>query len=196
MAAPLASMLLASFPPTESGAPSVDEAALQRQLQSMFDAGRSAWPNCTIEDVAFVRHVGSLISGRDALPEALAAMRAEDVYLACACTVGAAEALRTFEQQFIRPTRVVIARESDVIDPDEFFQRLRERLLVAREGKPSRLATFSGKGKLSNWVRIAAQRLLIDEYRKREAAISEVSDESVDPVRAAGVSAPQVVEAC
>ncbi len=186
-ATPLATLLGATLPPSVSGERTLDEPATQQRLDAMLAEARAQWPGCEVSDADYVEHLASLLGDVDDVGAALAAVRGDDLYLACACGLGVPEALRAFEQHFIRPTRVVIAREGDVVDPDEFFQRLRERLLVAPHGKRSRLAGFSGKGKLSNWVRIAAQRMLIDEYRKREAPVSEVSDETIDPSRAADV---------
>lgn len=164
-----------------------DHEGLRLQLGSMLQRARQAWPTITVTDEQYARHVATLVrEGEDPLV-ALVAIRPDDVFVACGCALGAADAVRAFESDFIRPARVVIARETDVVDPEEFFQRLRERLLVAPEGKRSRIAGFSGKGKLANWVRIAAQRLLIDEYRRREAAATEVPHDPLDPVRAAGV---------
>jgi len=158
---------------------------LETSLREMLETARAQWPNLPLSDEDYVRHLAALLPQKDEPAAALAKIRPADVYVAAAVTSGHPEALRTFEAQFIRPARVVIARESDVVEPEEFFQRLRERLLVAPAGKRTRLAGFSGRGKLSNWVRIAAQRLLIDEYRKREAAPNEVPTDPLDPIRAA-----------
>lgn len=164
-----------------------DGAAVEEHLASMLSEGREAWPDCEVSDADFIEHLARLLGDSDDLVAALEVVRAEDVYLACACTLGQSEALRVFEAKFIRPTRVVIARERDVVDADEFFQRLRERLLVASPGKRSRLAGFSGKGKLGNWVRIAAQRMLIDEYRRRDPTVTEGADGLIELARAADV---------
>lgn len=183
---PLATLLLESMDPPRST--DGDEAAglqLEASLREMLDTARAEWPVLSLADEDYVRHLAALLPETDEPRAALAKIRPGDVYVAAAVTSGHPEALRTFEAQFIRPARVVIARESDVVEPEEFFQRLRERLLVAQPGKRTRLAGFSGKGKLSNWVRIAAQRLLIDEYRKREAAPNEVPTDPLDPIRAA-----------
>jgi len=41
----------------------------------------------------------------------------------------------------------------------ELEQRLREHLLVARQGRPPRVAAYSGRGSLGGWVRVATLRL-------------------------------------
>ena len=156
------------------------------RFEALSGPAHAAWPTVELSDAEFAVHLASLLGGAPDVAEALGAMRGPDVYLAAACSFGDAEAHRIFEEQFVRAARVVIARERDVVEPEEFFQRLRERLLVAGADRPARIARYSGKGKLLNWVRIAAQRLLIDEYRKRDAAPTEVGSESLDPLRAAG----------
>jgi len=180
----LATLLLTSTDPPREG----DPAALGQQCAEMLATARAQWPAIPLEDADYVLHLASLLPAQCDVGEALAAMEAADVYLACACCLGVASAVSTFDAALVAPCRAVVAGASDVIDRDEFLQRLRERLLVAPKGKRSRLAAFSGRGKLVNWVRIAAQRLLIDEYRKRETGAAVVpEDEAAGSLRAAGV---------
>lgn len=176
----LVSMFLERAPlPTE-----VDP-ALGERLTEMWAQGRQAWPGIDLGAAAYVRHLADLVGTQSAAP-ALARLRAVDLYLAVACVAGNVEALRAFDVQLVLPARSVVARAADVVDADEFLQRLRERLLVAPEGMRSRLAGYSGKGKLSSWVRIAAQRLLIDEYRRRDPSVTHLGQEAVDPLPSTG----------
>ena len=51
-------------------------------------------------------------------------------------------------------------------------QRLRERLFVGSDGEPARLASYSGRGPLGTWVRIAAIRLALNLRRsERDASL-------------------------
>jgi RNA polymerase sigma-70 factor (ECF subfamily) len=57
-----------------------------------------------------------------------------------------------------------------VRDAEELAQRLRVRLLVAEAGQPPRIASYTGRGPLNAWLRVAAARLAVDQHR------AEVSD--------------------
>jgi len=59
-------------------------------------------------------------------------------------------------------------------------QRLREELLVARDGRPPRITAYRGRGPLRKWVRVSAVRLtlraLSARRRSRERGDSALAD--------------------
>jgi RNA polymerase sigma-70 factor (ECF subfamily) len=66
----------------------------------------------------------------------------------------------------------------------ELSQRLRARLLVGDGERPARIATYSGRGPLGGWIRVAAVRLARDigrseraEARRRE----QIEPAALDP---------------
>jgi len=82
-----------------------------------------------------------------------------------------------FEQEYLPEAKKILARAGKPTDEQEFLQRLRDRLLVPDGDKPPRIAAFSGRGELKNWVRIAAHRLVVDGYRKgRDPTVSNEAD--------------------
>jgi RNA polymerase sigma-70 factor (ECF subfamily) len=48
---------------------------------------------------------------------------------------------------------------------DELRQAMRDRLFVARDGAPPRIASYEGRGDLRAWVRMATTRYLVDVIR-------------------------------
>jgi RNA polymerase sigma-70 factor (ECF subfamily) len=55
---------------------------------------------------------------------------------------------------------------------DELRQLLRQRLLVPVDGAPPKLASYSGRGPLGQWVRAVALRLHIDRHRAAPRELS------------------------
>jgi len=83
-----------------------------------------------------------------------------DLYLACACAAGDPRALVAFEQQLMPQVRSHVARlDTSPAFVGEVEQRLRERLLVGTPESPPRIATYSGRGPLGGWLRVAALRV-------------------------------------
>jgi RNA polymerase sigma-70 factor, ECF subfamily len=60
---------------------------------------------------------------------------------------------------------------------DEVRQRLRERLFVGEAGEAARLASYSGRGPLGTWVRVAAIRLALNLRRSDREASLQPGDE-------------------
>lgn len=91
-----------------------------------------------------------------------------DMYLVCGCLRRDPEALRTFDEHWLRASVAVVAR----LDPSPDFQSevcqlLRERLLVGGGAQPARLGQYRGEGPLRGWLAVAAQRLALDLLRQR-----------------------------
>jgi RNA polymerase sigma-70 factor (ECF subfamily) len=88
---------------------------------------------------------------------------AADMYLCCACVAGEPVALRLFERQSAELAQAAISR----IDSREDFvrdalQELWRKLLV---GAHAKLRSYSGRGPLAAWVRVAATRVALDRRR-------------------------------
>lgn len=108
---------------------------------------------------------------------ALAQLQVGDLYVACGCALGRAEAVRAFEARAMGAIDAAVASLS--ADGDfaaEIKQRVREQLLVARDGAPPRIVEYRGRGPLSRWVRIIAVRaglqLMRGEKRLRQRTAS------------------------
>ncbi|HEX4461635.1 MAG TPA: transcriptional regulator [Polyangia bacterium] len=127
--------------------------------------GKAAWPELDVAPVALEAHLEGLraLDGRDTA-DRLA--HAGDVYLACACALGHADALTAFDAHLLSQVDRFVART----DPSPQFaaevrQHLRDRLLVAVPGGAPRIARYSGRGPLGAWVRMAAARASVDLKR-------------------------------
>ena len=148
----------------------VDLAALEAALARALEAGRRTWPAVEIDAGLFVLH----LAGRTILPTD-PALRAADLWLACACTHGVPAALAAFDELYLARVPEFLARVMGAPDlADEVTQQLRQRLLVGAADAPARIADYQGRGSLENWLRAAAARTALNlergESRRRRAA--------------------------
>jgi RNA polymerase sigma-70 factor (ECF subfamily) len=95
--------------------------------------------------------------------EAVAHLRASDLFLACACAKGDPRALKHFEAHFMNSVDAALARMR--LSPhtvEEIKQEVRQRLLVGERGQCPRIADYSGEGALRSWVYAAAVRTALN----------------------------------
>ena len=148
-----------------------DIAALARQ--QMVARGRKIWPDLTVDAEGFASHVtGHWPGWRDDVDGETLHMG--DLYLAYACLQGQAQALATFDRQYLSSIETFVARITrDPTTVDEVRQRLSERLLVTPEsGERPKLAAYTGRGPLTAWVAVAAQRTALSLLRKGQPEIA------------------------
>ncbi len=82
-----------------------------------------------------------------------------DLFLAQACARGDTTALRLFDEHLLSQVPAMLARNRARSSADEIRQLLRQRLLVAQdEGAPSRMSSYTGRGPLAGWLRVATLR--------------------------------------
>jgi len=138
-------------------------------------------PAAWVEAAAFVAHARTFA----ATDAELAALHAGDLFLAFACANGVDEALRALEREhLIRIREFAASVDSSPAFVQELTQQLRARLLVAEADRPARIASYSGRGSLGGWVRVAAVRLARDIARTDRNAARPVDDldpQAVDP---------------
>jgi len=139
---------------------------LEERLRAAWQAGRAAWPAVDVAPEAFVRHVAERLPANVPIAEALAALHAGDLYLACGCTLGDAAAIEAFENDFIAEVSLYL-RHRDTLPgfTDEVKQTLRERFLVSGGELVPRIAAYNGRGPLGGWLRIATTWAAIDMER-------------------------------
>lgn len=135
-------------------------------MDSLFERGRRAWPTIALERDVFARRVEAHAADEDP-----AEVRAEDLYLACACEQGDARALAEFEAHYLAQVPSFLARTSPSDRfVDDVRQQLRERLFVARK-----IGQYSGRGTLSSWLRVVTVRVAANLRRaERPPALEEV----------------------
>ncbi|MEZ4364301.1 MAG: hypothetical protein R3B48_29270 [Kofleriaceae bacterium] len=147
----------------------------------LLERARREHPSAWLSDEEFLAHARAFA----ATETELAALRAGDLYLACACARGVSEALAALEQTYLTRVRAYVSTVA--LPPealDEVTQRLRARLLVPQDGRPPRIATYSGRGSLGGWLRVTAVRLardLVRATRHHEPAEDEVDPATLGP---------------
>jgi RNA polymerase sigma-70 factor (ECF subfamily) len=146
---------------------------LERTLHELDAAGRAAWPQIALDAEVFAADLARRLGKRPDLKDALVAIHAADLFLACACSCGIPEALAEFEREHLSRVPAFVRR----IDPsgafaDDVVQSIRETFLMASAVGAGRIAGYSGRGALSNWVRVIAIRTALRLRRERRGTIS------------------------
>jgi RNA polymerase sigma-70 factor (ECF subfamily) len=123
---------------------------------------RAAWPKLSVDDDAFARWLDER-AAQGKLPPA---DHAADLYLACACALGAAGALEAFERYTSDDVQRILARVAgDASRSDEVRQVLREKLFVSVGGQLPKINAYAGRGPLKRWVAATAIRTALDLRR-------------------------------
>jgi RNA polymerase sigma-70 factor (ECF subfamily) len=138
-------------------------------------------PAAWVDAAVFVAHARRFAATDDEL----AALHAGDLYLALACARGVGDAIAALEREHLVRIREFAASVDGAPEfVKELTQQLRARLLVAEADRPARIETYSGRGSLGGWIRVAAVRLARDIARvERNAArpVEELDPHAVDP---------------
>lgn len=162
-----------------------DVGVVETALDEALGTARAAHPNVALGDEAAVRHFGARIDASRPLAEAFAQLRAQDLFLACACAAGDRQALATFEAEAMHGGDGTLARrrfDDEVVE--EAKQNIRERMLVG--GGAPRILDFDGRGELRAWMGVAIVREAIYLAKKAQkdapvdfdfVAIAEAGDD-------------------
>jgi RNA polymerase sigma-70 factor (ECF subfamily) len=157
---------------------------LDVRLRGAIADARAHWPEIRVSDDVVLAHLSRAIERGSAPPvdDWLTPGTMRDVYLACACAGGDANALAAFESNYMAYLDAALRRlgiEQAVID--EAKQNVRIAILVGEGDRPPRIADYSGRGNLDGWLRVitinAARRIL--RGRGGTAAPEEVSFEAL-----------------
>jgi RNA polymerase sigma-70 factor (ECF subfamily) len=145
--------------------------------------GRRDWPGVEIPVDDFGAHCRQVRAGVDELDR-----HGGDLYLACACTRGDELAMRVLDRRLLPSIDPYVARLGlGSAGLDEVRQLVRVRLLTDRP----RIATYSGRGPLTSWLRIVAVRVAFE--RDGAGGPGDVSDggDAVGKLVASGVDPEQ-----
>ncbi|KFA94149.1 sigma factor-like helix-turn-helix DNA-binding protein [Archangium violaceum] len=147
---------------------------LEEALAGLVEQAREAWPEVGMDARAFLAYVAERLPSTGEAREVLESLRAGDFFLAFACVRGEAWALEALDAHVLSQVGTWLPREDSAL-VDELRQLLRQRLLVPVEEAPPKLASYSGRGPLGQWVRAVALRLHIDRQRAapRERPLEE-----------------------
>lgn len=155
--------------PEQARAAFTDVAGLEARLAEMVARAEASALSTAPTPEGFVAHVARVL-GKDATADTLDELKVEDLHLACACSLGDRRALTAFDSEFGRDIDLAIARSGNVnLTKDEFRQSLRNKLFVARDARPPKIADYAGRGDLRAWVRVTAVRMIVDIVRSKSA---------------------------
>jgi len=165
--------------------------SIEAALQTLDAAGRAAWPEVPLDPETFAAHVADRVGNSSNAAEAISALHAADLFLACACSRGIGVALAAFERSELSQVPGLVRRfDSSGAFADDVAQTMRETFLIPAHGRPSRIAEYSGRGALSNWIRVIAIRtaLRIRREQRREGTPAERETEA----RLVGAADPEL----
>ncbi len=170
---------VAGLEPELRDAWAVDRERLAVALDGAVAAVRAAWPDAAIDPDVFAVDIAQRLDGDSDVIDQLAALQAADLWLACACGRGDAQALARFDAQYGRDIERAVARVGTASDGgDDLAQRVREKLFVADGDRPPRIAAYAGRGSLRAWVRVTAVRTVLDIVRWKVDGKRRVSVEA------------------
>jgi RNA polymerase sigma-70 factor (ECF subfamily) len=132
------------------------DAGVAAELDQAFEEARREYPGIAISERTFA----SFVAARADSAAALLELRLSELYLACACGLGDQRAIATLERR-CRPALQKAANRYMSGDVDELSQRVRERVLISRDGNPGKLASYTGRGDFAAWVSVVAVRLAL-----------------------------------
>jgi RNA polymerase sigma-70 factor (ECF subfamily) len=152
----LTAAFVAALPEPERPA-AAPPAELEGAIAEALRAARQAWPDLDVPPEVFAAHLATRTSPPPLAAPAIGALRAADLYLACACLRGDARAIAAFEGRYYREIDRVLGRLG--LAPtiaDDLKGVVRERFFFPKDGERSPLTTYSGRGRLDAWVRAIA----------------------------------------
>jgi RNA polymerase sigma-70 factor (ECF subfamily) len=154
---------------------------LEHRLATLVADGRNQWPGLAVDPGAFVAFVAARLPEDRAADDALATIRAPDLYLTCACSHGLVAALNAFDSRFMGEVALGLARMNvSAAQVDEVKQLVRHKLFLGEDGSPGKIAEYSGRGDLRRWVRSIAVRTCLNELRRHKRMIPASDDRLLD----------------
>lgn len=165
---------------TALGASDGEVADVAQALAAVYRAGEAGWPSLpSLPPADFVAHIAAHAPQSSERLEHLRALKAEDLYLACACVHALPGAIEAFDAVFLSRVAAFVAHiDRSAAFADEIRQLLRERLLVRHGNTRPRLAEYSGRGALGSWLRVTAVRVALDQRLSPHEA-RRVDDQAV-----------------
>jgi RNA polymerase sigma-70 factor (ECF subfamily) len=134
----------------------LEREALEEELQRIVRDAAASAPGVHLPPERFVAHVARWIPPDRPPREALAALRLDHLYLACAAADGQVAAIALIERHCF--DRAAAALRSVGAIADEALQRVREHLFVGKAGRAPKIADYAGRGDLGSWIRTTAMR--------------------------------------
>jgi len=151
---------------------------LGQRLLELVRAGREACPSTSAPgSEAFLAHLGRKLASAPDPAAALAGLHSADLFLALACAAGDSAAVAGLERHVAKLDGTLARVGLGPSEIEEAKQRLRDHLLVGGASGPA-ILSYSGRGPLRAWIRVAAVRVGI-KLRQREKRELPVDDEAL-----------------
>lgn len=167
------------------GAVDLDE--LDASLHRCLDEARRAWPGIILDEARFIAYLAERAPPEVPAIAGLALLHTDDLYIACACADGVSGAVEAFERKRLDavPSYLAHVGASPTLS-DEVVQQLRAKLFVATPPALPKIVSYSGRGSLSKWVGVTAQRIAIAALRgagtrQRREALADLLPLDVSP---------------
>jgi RNA polymerase sigma-70 factor (ECF subfamily) len=164
--------------------PGVEE-AVRRAIEEDFDqavaAARADAPGVEVPPERFAAHVARWLRTDEDPRRALAQLRVDHLWIACAAAAGDAAAIALVEARHLDRAIAALRSMQDVAD--EALQRVRELLFVAKGERPPRIADYAGRGDLAGWIRTTAMReafALLAPSREQPVGDRELAGFAID----------------
>ena len=173
MGTPLADAFIQNRPEAEA----LDREVLEQALAARLREARHCLPDVKIDPSLFAATI-AMHPNAAALDE-VTADAAADIALSLACAAHDAPALRRFDAIVREVTPGALA--SMKLPParvDEVLQRVRERLLVAKEGEQARIVRYAARGALRGLVTVVASRIAIETTRDDQRTLRTRASQS------------------
>jgi RNA polymerase sigma-70 factor (ECF subfamily) len=153
---------------------------LDALLERIVADARTAWPELSLDDASFLRHVAERLGRSAPFDQALERIHAADLYLACACSKGAEGAVAAFEKRFSPGIRASLARFAPQDVVEEVCQQLLAKLFAS---DPPHIDKYEGRGELAAWVQISATRdayKVLGRQKGRQSEIDALADLAIE----------------
>ena len=142
---------------------------LEETLRRVHAEACDAYPGVQLGIDVFVTHAKSVLAGADRADDDWVA-HGQELFLTCACAQGDSRAMDVFSREVLPAASEAVARlngDSDFIE--EVLQALRCTLFV---GPAPKIASYSARGSLLGWTKVAATRHALNQLGSRARARS------------------------
>lgn len=149
-------------------------------VTTLHEAGALAFSGLQLSREEFAAYLHARVSS----VEELALAPAEDLYLACACTLQRPMSARYFETRYMGHIRAILSRfDAPGTLLEDTAQSVKGDLLVAAPRSLPKLAQYRGQGELLAFVRVVVTRAVLSRLRSlkdtvpADVALAEVAAE-------------------
>jgi RNA polymerase sigma-70 factor (ECF subfamily) len=153
--------------------------SMESEIASAYERCCRRFPTIDLPLETFAERVREALAGR----EMSAQVQFEDLFLALACSRGDRIAWECFAEEYLSMLRRFAAHACrSMWESEDLAHELIAGLLHDRD----KLRSYTGRGSLAAWLRVAVSHAAIDRFRRdrRSVPLEEVQTRGVEPVAA------------